>query len=203
VIGHGAVVGRDVVLELGVTVGEGAVLGKAPLRAAHSQAPALPGEPTVVERGASIGTRAIVFAGARIGAGAVVGDQANVREGAVVGADAVLGHGCAVGAQTTIGARTCVGPGAWLTSWTIVEADVVVGAGVATMNDDSMARLAAGAALPAPILRAGCRIGTAARIVPGVEIGAGAVVEAGSVVTRDVPPGARVAGVPAREIPRR
>jgi len=43
-------------------------------------------------------------------------------------------------------------------------------------------------------------IGAAATILPGVHIGAGAVVAAGAVVTHDVPPATVVAGVPATVI---
>ena len=46
-------------------------------------------------------------------------------------------------------------------------------------------------------------IGTDARIMPGVTIGAGSIIAAQSVVTRDVPPYAVVAGNPAREVRRR
>jgi acetyltransferase-like isoleucine patch superfamily enzyme len=46
-------------------------------------------------------------------------------------------------------------------------------------------------------------IGSGAVILGGVEIGEGALIGAGAVVTRDVPPGAVVAGVPARVLPRR
>jgi maltose O-acetyltransferase len=46
----------------------------------------------------------------------------------------------------------------------------------------------------------GVWIGSRAMVLPGVSIGSGAVVAAGAVVTRDVPPNALVAGMPARVV---
>lgn len=56
----------------------------------------------------------------------------------------------------------------------------------------------------APVrIGADCWLGARVTVLPGVSIGDGAVVAAGSVLTRDVAPGAIVAGVPARFIRNR
>ncbi len=57
------------------------------------------------------------------------------------------------------------------------------------------------------VVRRGAFVGANVTLLPGVEIGEQAFVAAGSVVTAPVPPGALVAGVPAkvvrsREVPR-
>jgi acetyltransferase-like isoleucine patch superfamily enzyme len=48
------------------------------------------------------------------------------------------------------------------------------------------------------VLERGASIGAAAVLLPGVRVGVHAMVGAGAVVTRDVPPGAVVVGNPAR-----
>jgi acetyltransferase-like isoleucine patch superfamily enzyme len=64
-----------------------------------------------------------------------------------------------------------------------------------------------GESMPAPIeIGDGTWIASRAIVLPGVSIGAGCVVAAGAVVTRDVPPHSLMAGVPARlvrELPRK
>ena len=48
------------------------------------------------------------------------------------------------------------------------------------------------------MLRTGCSIGSGAVVLPGMTVGESAMVGAGAVVTRDVPPYAIVVGNPAR-----
>ena len=73
---------------------------------------------------------------------------------------------------------------------------------LATANHDiSHPADRAGAINPEPIvIEDGCWIGAAALVLPGVRLGHGCVVAAGSVVTKDVQPNTVVAGVPARPI---
>jgi acetyltransferase-like isoleucine patch superfamily enzyme len=55
--------------------------------------------------------------------------------------------------------------------------------------------------LVAPVVvEAGCFVGAGAILLPGIRVGRGSFVAAGSVVTQDVPPGTLVAGVPARVV---
>ena len=190
VVHDGVVIGDD------VTIQDGVILGKSPKLAPTSTAAGRGADSLVVEDGATICAQAIVFAGARIGAGAIVGDQAYVRERAVIGVGTVVGRGTCVDNDVVVGARVRLQSHVYLTAYSVVEDDVFVGPCAMTTNDQTMAR--PGDDLRGATLRRGCRVGGGAVLLPGVEIGAEGFVAAGSVVTRDVPPGKLVMGNPAR-----
>ena len=198
-VGANVVVHRGTVVGARCVIGDHAVLGKRPQLARHSSAR---GEVGALElgEGASVGSGAIVFAGSRIGAEAIVGDQAFVRERTVLGAGSVIGRGSAVDNDVSVGSRVRVQTGVYLTAFSIVEDDVFVGPGVLTTNDDTMARHGSEHRLCGAVLRRACRVGGAAVLTPGVEIGEEAFVAAGALVTRDVPARAVVMGVPARVV---
>jgi acetyltransferase-like isoleucine patch superfamily enzyme len=82
----------------------------------------------------------------------------------------------------------------------VIEDDVFVGPGVLTTNDSTMARHDEQYPVVGCTLRRACRVGGAAVLVPGVEIGEEAFVAAGAVVTKDVPARAVVIGIPARVV---
>ena len=126
-------------------------------------------------------------------------DQAHVRERTTIGDESVVGRGASVENDVSVGARVRMQTGAYVTAWSVVEDDVFIAPGVILTNDPTAGRRTGGQELRGPTLRRGCRIGGGAVLLPGVEIGADAFVAAGAVVTRDVPPGALVMGVPARE----
>jgi acetyltransferase-like isoleucine patch superfamily enzyme len=181
-------------------VQDGVVLGKPPKLARHSTAVGAPVEALVLEEGAVVCCGAIVFAGARIGAGAIVGDQAYVRERTVIGAGSVIGRGTAVDNDVVVGERVRVQTDVYLTAYSEVEDDAFIGPGVLTTNDSTMARHDEDYPVRGAVFRRACRVGGAAVLVPGVEIGEEAFVAAGAVVTRDVPPRGVAMGVPARSI---
>jgi len=90
---------------------------------------------------------------------------------------------------------------AYITAYSTLEDNVFIAPCVATTNDDYMGRTDKRRALvKGPTIRRGARVGGAAVLCPGVEIGEEAFVGAGAVVINDVPPRAVVVGNPARQI---
>jgi acetyltransferase-like isoleucine patch superfamily enzyme len=99
-----------------------------------------------------------------------------------------------------VGARVRVQSSVYLTAFSQVEDDVFVGPGAITTNDNTMSRHGPELLLRGATLRRACRVGGAAVLTPGVEIGEEAFVAAGAVVTRDVPARAVAMGAPARVV---
>jgi acetyltransferase-like isoleucine patch superfamily enzyme len=194
-----AVVYPGTVLGDGCKVLDGAVVGKQPSLSPRSTAKREPLPPAELGPGTIVSTGAIVFAGARIGSRVIVGDQACVRERVVVGDDVVIGRGSLIENDTTVGAMTKIQADAYITAYSTLEERVFIAPRVVTTNDNFMGRTERRHELRAgPVIRRGARIGGAAVLCPGVEIGEEAFVGAGAVVTKDVPPRVIVVGNPAR-----
>jgi acetyltransferase-like isoleucine patch superfamily enzyme len=87
-----------------------------------------------------------------------------------------------------------------------IEDDVTISFRVTVVVHDDARRMngvipGAANGTVAPVrLKRGCYLGAACLILPGVTVGERAVVGAGAVVTRDVPPGKIALGVPARVV---
>ena len=125
--------------------------------------------------------------------GCEIGDDTSIGTFVEIQKGAVIGNRCKVSSHTFI----CEG--------VTVEDDVFVGHGVMFINDVYPRATADGRlqteadwqVVPTHVGR-GASIGSGAVILCGLKIGAGATIGAGAVVTKDVAPGAIVAGVPAR-----
>jgi acetyltransferase-like isoleucine patch superfamily enzyme len=100
--------------------------------------------------------------------------------------------------DVVIGDRVTVKCGVQLWDGLRLEDDVFVGPNATFTNDPFPRSRSYPAEFPRTVVRAGASIGANATILPGIEIGSGAMVGAGAVVTRDVPPRALVVGNPAR-----
>lgn len=131
-------------------------------------------------------------------------------------------YGCAIGDETKIGAfvevqkNASVGRRCKISSHTFVcegvtiEDHVFIGHGVTFTNDSYPRATTSNGQMQTEkdwkveptLVKKGASIGSGATILPNLVIGEHAIVGAGSVVTRDVPPHAIVAGNPARVLRR-
>ncbi|HVP37713.1 MAG TPA: acyltransferase [Candidatus Saccharimonadales bacterium] len=125
--------------------------------------------------------------------------------GCTIGDDTKVGAFVEIQKNAFIGARCKVSSHTFICEGVTIEDEVFVGHGVAFINDkqpracaDGQLQTEADWAVVPTLVKRGASIGSGAVILCGVTIGEQAMVGAGAVVTRDVPPGAVVMGVPAR-----
>ncbi|MFG6433907.1 WxcM-like domain-containing protein [Roseateles sp. LYH14W] len=135
-----------------------------------------------------------------IGAGSRVWAFAHILPGARIGRDANICDHVFIENQVQLGDRVTVKCGVQLWDGVQVDDDVFIGPNVTFSNDPFPRSKQRPEAPLRTWVRKRASIGANATIRPGLTIGAGAMVQDGAVVTRDVPPNAIVAGNPAQVI---
>lgn len=119
----------------------------------------------------------------------------NIYPSAHLGKDVSVGAFVEIGHKVKIGDRVRVGAFSFICEGVTIEDDVFIGPRVTFSNDKYP---------PGPkrnwgktLVKKGASLGAGVMVVPGITIGEGALIGMGSVVTHDVPAGARVCGNPA------
>lgn len=153
----------------------------------------MPGQFCVIAPDVKLGQDVVIYNfvnlyGCEIGDGTKIGSFVEIQKGVLVG------RNCKLSSHTFI----CKG--------VTIEDEVFIGHGVIFINDKHPRATTAHGALQAEAdwqvvptkVERGASIGSGATIMCGVTIGERAIIGAGAVVTKDVPPNATVAGNPAR-----
>ena len=183
-------VAQNVVLALPAVVDEGVHLG---YRSGRSSLEAK----LDIGPDAFLRSGTIIYADTKIGAGLNTGHNVVIREETTIGnytsiwSNSVIDYGCRIGDHVKIHTNV------YVAQFTIIEDEAFLAPGVSIANDPHPL-CAECTREQAPVIRRGARIGVNATILPGVTIGEYALVGAGSVVSRDVPPRSVVYGNPAR-----
>ena len=126
--------------------------------------------------------------------------------GCAIGDDSKIGTFVEIQKGARVGARCKISSHTFVCEGVTIEDEVFIGHGVTFINDRFPRATNEGGQLQteadwqcdATLVKRGASVGSGATILCGVTIGEKAIVGAGSVVTKDVPPGGVVAGNPAR-----
>ena len=145
---------------------------------------------------------------AKVGDGTSVWHLAQVRENAVLGKNCVIGRGAYIGAGVHLGDNCKVQNYALLYEPASLADGVFIGPAVVLTNDTYPRAITPAGELKSasdwqPVgvtIERGASVGARTVCVAPLNVGEWALIAAGSVVTRDVPAYALVAGVPARRV---
>ncbi|MFZ3071582.1 MAG: WxcM-like domain-containing protein [Anaerolineaceae bacterium] len=140
----------------------------------------------IVEPGAKIGKGSRIWAFVHILPGAIIGEDCNICDNVFIENDVIVGN------------RVTIKCGVQLWDGVRLEDDTFVGPNVTFSNDPFPRSKIHPISLLKTYIKEGASIGANATLLPGITVGKSAMIGAGSVVTRNVPPFAIVKGNPAR-----
>lgn len=144
--------------------------------------------PNAIVESSQIGERTRIWAFAHVLPGAAIGDDCNLCDQVFIENDVIMGN------------RVTIKSGVQLWDGITLEDDVFVGPNATFTNDPFPRSKKYPTSFARTVIHNGASIGANATILPGLNIGQYAMVGAGAVVTKDVPPFAIVVGNPARII---
>lgn len=143
----------------------------------------------------------VIYTGTKIGHNTLLGDNCSIREKCVIGDFDIISRNVSVNYETEIGSYTKIMDNAHITGNMKIGDHVFISVLVASTNDNSMGREDnAVEHLSGPVVEDYVTIGAGASLLPGVNVGKNSIVGASALVTKNVPSGKVVMGVPAKVV---
>lgn len=150
----------------------------------------------VIGNCARIRSGSVIYQAVTIGQHFETGHYVILREENEIGDSVSLWTHTIIDYRCRIGSRVKIHSRCYIAQYAVIEDNVFIGPGTTFAND----KYPVSDHLEGPRVKRGARIGVNVTLLPGVVVGEGALVGAGSVVTKDVADRSVVVGNPARHI---
>jgi acetyltransferase-like isoleucine patch superfamily enzyme len=158
--------------------------------------------PLTMGRDARLRSGTVIYGGSRIGERLETGHGVVIREETEIGDDVSIWSHSVVDYGCVIGDRVKIHCNCYVAQFTEIAQDAFLAPGVTIANDLYPGRPGSAEPMQGPRILEGAQIGVNVTILPYVTIGAGAMIGAGAVVTRDIPDGMLAYGCPAVPVRR-
>ncbi len=203
IIEEGAVLGNNITVFDYAKIRKGAVIGDNVIIGYREFDPGVqpPGELlTEIGENARIRSGAVIYWGCRIGRHSSVGHNSILRERTIIGHHTYIGALNAFEGDTKVGDYVGLNAQCHITKFSDIGDYTFIAPLFSCANDRAIAYRRPGHGRDLTGLTTGkyVRVAIGVTVLPGVRLGEGSIIGAGSVVTRDVPPYKLVMGVPAR-----
>lgn len=153
-------------------------------------------EGAAIKENAIIRPNSIIYCKVAVGRNFRTGHNILIRENTTIGDNVLIGTNVVIDGNSTIGNNVSIQSNAYIPTNTTIEDNVFIGPCAVLANDKYPIRKKY--ELKGPILRKGASIGANSTLLPGIEIGEGAMVAAGALVTKDIPDWKLAIGYPAK-----
>lgn len=153
-------------------------------------------KPPIIGENAYLRSNTVIYDDVEIGDKFKTGHGVVIREKTRIGDNVLIGTNSVIEGNCTFGNNISIQSNVYIPIRTIIEDHVFIGPCACLTNDKYPIRIDFD--LKGPIIRRGASIGANSTFLSGVEIGEGAMIAAGAIVTHDVPPYYLAIGAPAR-----
>lgn len=153
-------------------------------------------------QGTIVGKNAVLRTGTILYCNVTIGDNFSSGHNTIIREHTSIGDNAAIGTSTVIEGNCVLGKNVHLQSMVFIPTDTIIGNNIfigpnSILTNDRYPP-SERSELKGPVLEDDATIGANVTILPGIHIGEGAAVAAGSIVTKDVPAGMLAIGAPAR-----
>lgn len=156
-------------------------------------------KPPQIGKNALLRSNTVIYNDVEIGNDFQTGHGVLVREKTKIGDKVLLGTNSVIEGHADIGSKISIQSNVYIPKNSYIEDKVFIGPCACFTNDRYPLR--ADYKLKGPVINKGASIGANSTFLSGIEVGEGAMVAAGAIVTRDIPPYYLAIGAPAKMKP--
>ncbi len=153
-------------------------------------------KPPVLGKNILLRSNTVIYNDVVIGNDFKTGHNVVVRENTTIGDDVLIGTNVVIEGNCTIGSNVRIQSNVYIPTNSVIEDNVFIGPCACFTNDRYPVRVEYN--LKGPQIRKGASVGANTTFLSNIEVGQGAIVAAGAVVTRTIPPFYLAIGTPAK-----